>query len=197
MRAREAVDGRLVGVLVALNLFALPVDDLDVMADLDAALDLESLECGSDERWVHNDVFAVWEWAAIAHAAQMAEYRETSPQERLHLLFMSTSAELARLRDEVRNYLDQMCWRARSGRTTSAPWDDAWLIRSAAPVLMEWLSARLVHPAGSSLAERYFIESLAHLRFACMHADVKRAVHRRARTDEIEALTARLMGGHQ
>ena len=189
------VDQRLIGVLTALNRIALPTRDLDIMADLDAALDLEALEHGSAEYWREHDVLAVWEWAAISHVAQIAEYNETSPQERLHLLFSTSWSDLIALRDEVRDHFDQMWARATWRRETTAQWDSPWLVRRAAAALMEWMSARLVHPPGSVLSERYFSESLADLRFACLRADVERARLSGASPDVLERLVDRLVSG--
>ena len=59
--SREEVDDRLLGVLLALSRTALPIDDLDVMADLATAVGPDALENDADEHWLYNDVLAVWD----------------------------------------------------------------------------------------------------------------------------------------
>lgn len=163
--SRHAVDERLLGVLVGLNLPALPQDDLAFMADLHAVLDLD---CDHDG----DDVLAVWDYAAVSHAAQMAVYRETSPEERLRLLMEADPEDLAELRVQVKTAVDQLWERATWGTQKHAPDPDPSAARSMAAMLVEWMSARLVHPPGANLADRYFIESLAHLQLCCLMAGV-------------------------
>jgi len=160
---RRILDERLLGVLVGLNLPRLPKEDVEFMSDLSAALALNSAQDG-------DDALAVWEYAAISHVAQMAVYEETSPEERLGLLVETSLEELYELRGQVRVAADQMWERATGGRQAQAPNTEPWLARAMASMLMEWMSARLVHPPGAVLAERYYPESLAHLELCCLWA---------------------------
>ncbi|MFE9455166.1 hypothetical protein [Streptomyces sp. NPDC006739] len=161
---RAEVDARLLAVLIGLERLVLPEDDHALMADLAAAL---HLDCDGSE-----DCLAVWDYAAVCHASQMARYEETSPEERLDELVRISLEELTALRDEVLEHLDQTWTRATHCRQTRAPMDEPRLAQSAAGVLVEWMSAREVHPPGSRLADRYFIESLADLSLRCWISEV-------------------------
>ncbi|MYS07425.1 hypothetical protein GTW71_13500, partial [Streptomyces sp. SID6041] len=88
---QREVDERLLGVLVGLNRLRLPEGDSEFMADLSAVL---AFDRGQDG----DDVFAVWEYAALAHAPQMASHEETSPEERFDLLLQASREELRSLR---------------------------------------------------------------------------------------------------
>ncbi|WBO69039.1 hypothetical protein [Streptomyces camelliae] len=156
---RAEVNARLLAVLIGLERLALPEDDHALMADLAAALDLD---CDGGE-----DCLAVWDYAAVCHASQMARYQETSPEERLDKLVRISFEELTALRDEVLNHIDQMWTRATRCRQTRAPMNEPRQAQGAAGLLVEWMSAREVHPPGSVLADRYFIESLADLSLRC------------------------------
>ncbi|WP_329343298.1 hypothetical protein OG866_42855 [Streptomyces sp. NBC_00663] len=162
---RDEVDARLLGVLVGLEMRELPEWDRVFMADLAAAL---HLDCEVDE-----DCLAVWDYAAPCHASQMARQERTSPEERVDKLARITLEDLAALRRDVCDSSDQMWTRATDGRQTRAPMDQTWQARAAAGVLMEWMSAREVHPPGSVLADRYFIESLSDLAIRCRIARVR------------------------
>ncbi|MER5281418.1 hypothetical protein ABT025_37685 [Streptomyces sp. NPDC002809] len=164
---RSEIDQRLLGVLIGLNLPELSDDDLPFMADLEAVLAMDSNVEGDDS-------FPVWEYAAISHAAQMARHEETSPEARLARIVNASMEELSVLRSEVRTAFDQTWTRATGCRETTARLDRPWVARGAASTLVEWMSARLVHPPGSSLADRYFIDSLADLNLRCFIAAARR-----------------------
>ncbi|MEU3620415.1 hypothetical protein ABZ725_50370 [Streptomyces sp. NPDC006872] len=157
---REEVDARLLGVLVGLEMRKLPQEDRAFMTDLTAAL---HLDCNAAE-----DCLAVWDYAAACHVSQMARQQETSPEERIDKLARLSGAELAALREEVRESHDQIWTRATGGRQTHSAMDQPWEARNAAGVLMEWVSTREAHPPGSVLAGRHFIESLADLTLRCL-----------------------------
>ncbi|MFD5818377.1 hypothetical protein [Streptomyces sp. NPDC127038] len=162
---REEVDARLLGVLVGLERRQLPESDVAFMTDLSAAL---HLDCDTAE-----DCLAVWDYAAACHASQMARQETTSPQERIEKLARISIEDLTALRTEVLENLDQVWTRATGGLQTRASRDQPWLARGAASTLMEWMSAREVHPPGSSLAGRYFIESLADLSLRCQFSQAR------------------------
>ncbi|MFD6169858.1 hypothetical protein [Streptomyces coeruleorubidus] len=183
---RAEVDERLLGVLTGLNLAELPEDDLAFMADLEAALALDS-DVESD------DPFPVWEMAAISHASQMARREETSPEERLDRIVHASMDELDALRHEVRTALDQTWTRATGGREDQARLDRP-RITGAGSTLVEWMSARLAHPPGSSLSDRYFIESLADLRLRCFIATARRMSDGTATGEGRAAFIARTTG---
>ncbi|MFJ8955290.1 hypothetical protein ACIRO1_34880 [Streptomyces sp. NPDC102381] len=170
--SREELEERLVGVLVGLNLPQLPEEDTAFMTDLIAAVALDTTMDG-------DDALAVWEYAAISHAAQMAEYQETSLEERLDLLLKTSTEDLAALRDQTRAAVDEMWHRATSGQQTQADYSTPWMVRNAAAMLMEWMSARQVHPAGSAMAECHYINSLAHLHLRCTIFRAQSAAPRR------------------
>jgi hypothetical protein len=157
---RKEVDARLLGVLVGLERRRLPESDAAFMADLTAAL---HLDCDIAE-----GCLAVWDYAAVCHAAQMARQETTSPEERIERLARVSVEDLQALRTEVLEDLDQVWTRATGGLQTRAARDQPWLARSAANVLMEWMSAQEVHPPGSRLADRHFIDSLADLSLRCL-----------------------------
>ncbi|MFJ7905436.1 hypothetical protein [Kitasatospora sp. NPDC096204] len=165
--SRQEIDERVAGVLTNLNRPRLPEDDLEFMADLEAVLDFDSEESSLAR-------LAVWETVAIAHAAQMAELRETSGEERLHRLAAATMAELADLRAEVRQASEETWGRATGGRLGALPLDQPGFARLTAAELVEWMSAKTVHPEGAVLAERYFTDSLADLLARCYLARVRR-----------------------
>ncbi|WP_037622781.1 hypothetical protein [Streptomyces aureus] len=156
---REEVDARLLGVLVGLERRRLPESDAAFMQDLAAAL---HLDCDVTE-----DCLAVWDYAAVCHVSQMARQKTTSPRERIEKLARISVNELESLRAEVLENMDQVWTRASGGRQTRAARDQPVLARGAAGTLMEWMSAREVHPPGSVLADRYFVESLADLSLRC------------------------------
>ncbi|MFG3490177.1 hypothetical protein [Streptomyces sp. NPDC047972] len=160
---QREVDERLLGVLVGLNRLRLPEDDREFMTDLSAAL---AFDCGEDG----DDVFAVWEYAALAHGPQMAGHQETSPEERLHLLLQASREELRSLREEVRTAVDQVWHRATWGLEPEADLTRPWMARNSAGMLMEWMSARQVQPGRVSMADRYFL-SLGHLELCCLAAE--------------------------
>ncbi|MEV7925458.1 hypothetical protein [Kitasatospora sp. NPDC088779] len=191
--SREDVEARLHGVCTALNRLRLDEEDLDMMEDLAAALNFEVFD--SPDGWVKADALAVWDWAAVSHASQIAEQVETSAEERLNLLFSTGRGDLDNLRDEVREHFDQLWARATWWRQSVSPLHEPSMVRGAAAMLVEWMSARQVHPPGSVLAERYFTESLAPLMFACHLADLRRAARRGAPESELDILRARLLGG--
>ncbi|MFC8140782.1 hypothetical protein ACFUKV_03270 [Streptomyces paradoxus] len=184
---RAEVDERLLGVLTGLNLPELPEDDLAFMADLEAALALDS-DVES------NDPFPVWEMAAINHASQMARREETSPEERLDRLVHASMDELDALRHEVRTALDQTWTRATGGREDQAHLDRPRTARGAGSTLVEWMSAKLAHPPGSSLSDRYFIESLADLQLRCFIATARRMSDGTATGEGRAAFIARTTG---
>lgn len=156
---REEVDARLLGVLVGLEMRQLPESDLAFMSDLTVAL---HIDCDTAE-----DCVAVWDYAAACHVSQMARQETTSPRERIEKLARISAEDLQTLRTEVLENMDQVWMRATGGRQTRAARDQVWLARGAASTLMEWMSAREVHPPGSVLADRYFVESLADLALRC------------------------------
>ncbi|MFI1980775.1 hypothetical protein [Streptomyces wedmorensis] len=160
---QREVDERLLGVLVGLNRLRLPEGDHEFMADLSAAL---AFGCAQD----NDDVFAVWEYAALSHSSQMARHEETSPEERFDLLMETSQEELCSLREEVRTAVDQMWHRATWGREPEADLSRPWMARNSAGVLMEWMSARQVQPGKLSMADRYFL-SLGHLQSCCLAAE--------------------------
>ncbi|WP_406054116.1 hypothetical protein OG462_42165 [Streptomyces sp. NBC_01077] len=160
---QRQVDERLLGVLVGLNRLRLPEDDHEFMADLSAAL---AFDCSQDD----DDVFAVWEYAAISHSSQMARYEETSPEERFDLLLETSREELCNLREEVRTAVDQMWHRATWGLESEADLSRPSMARNSAGMLMEWMSARQVQPGKVSMADRYFL-SLGHLELCCLAAE--------------------------
>ncbi|MEG8281210.1 hypothetical protein [Streptomyces sp. AHA2] len=162
---REEVDGRLLGVLVGLEMRQLPEADGAFMADLAAAL---HLNCD-----VAEDCLAVWDYAAACHASQMARQEETSYEERADKLARIDLADLQALRAQVLESRDQIWARATGGQQTRASMDQPWQARGAAGTLMEWMSAREVHPAASVLADRYFIESLADLSLRCQISETR------------------------
>ena len=162
---REEVDSRLLGVLIGLERLELRDDDRAFMADLAAAL---HLDCD-----VAEDCLAVWDYAAICHASQMARLELTSPEERIDKLARISMEALMALRDEVLQSSHQMWERATWGMQQRAPMDEPWQARNAACVLVEWMSAREVHPPGSVLADRYFIESLADLALRCRISEIR------------------------
>ncbi|MFG3496822.1 hypothetical protein [Streptomyces sp. NPDC047886] len=157
------VDERLIGVLVGLNMLRLPEDDHEFMADLSAAL---AFDCTPYDQ----DVFAVWEYAAISHSSQMGRYKETSSEERFELLLGTSQEELRDLRKEVRTAVDQMWHRATLGLEPEADLSRPWMARHSAAMLMEWMSARQVQPGKVSLADRYFL-SLGLLKLRCLAAE--------------------------
>ncbi|MFI8392177.1 hypothetical protein [Streptomyces sp. NPDC085540] len=161
--SQREVDERLVGVLVGLNRLRLPEDDHEFMADLSAAL---AFDCVQDV----DDVFAVWEYAAISHSSQMARYEETSPEERFDLLLGMSREDLCDLRKEVRTAVDQMWHRATWGLEPEADLSRPWMARRSAGMLMEWMSARQVQLGKVSLADLYFL-SLGHLELCCLAAE--------------------------
>lgn len=165
--SRHEVDQRLLGVLVGLNLPRLPQQDLDLMSDLSVAVDLD---CDHEAC----DALAVWEYAAISHAAQMADYQETSPEERYGCLLEATAEELADLRVQVKTACDQMWERASGGIHQHAPHTQPWMARAMASMLVEWMTARMAHPPGVRLADRYFIQSLSHLGLCCLATKLPR-----------------------
>ncbi|MFD5128539.1 hypothetical protein [Streptomyces olindensis] len=171
----------------------MPEDDLAFMADLEAALALDSdVESAGS--------FPVWEMAAISHASQMARREETSPEERLERLVHASMDELDALRHEVRSALDQTWTRATGGREDEARLDRPRIARGAGATLVEWMSARLVHPPGSKLSDRYFIESLADLGLRCFIATARRWSDGTARGEGRAAFIARTTGatgGHR
>ncbi|MFC9792877.1 hypothetical protein ACFVJI_09580 [Streptomyces sp. NPDC127584] len=160
---QREVDERLLGVLVGLNRLRLPEGDSEFMADLSAVL---AFDRGQDG----DDVFAVWEYAALAHAPQMAAHEETSPEERFDLLLQASREELHSLRGEVRTAVDQVWHRATWGLEPEADLTRPWVARNSAGMLMEWMSARQVQPGKVSMADRYFL-SLGHLELCCMAAE--------------------------
>ncbi len=139
---REEVDARLLGVLVGLEMRQLPEWDVAFMNDLTAAL---HFDCDTTE-----DCLAVWDYAAACHVSQMARHETTSPRERIEKLARISVEDLRALRTEVLENMDQVWTRATGGRQTRAARDQVWLVRGAAGTLMEWMSAREVHPPGSS-----------------------------------------------
>ncbi|MFE9404723.1 hypothetical protein ACFYNY_23625 [Streptomyces sp. NPDC006530] len=159
---QQAVDERLLGVLVGLNRLRLPQDDRELMADLSAALAFDGAP--------GDDFLAVWEYAAIQHSSQMARYEETSPGERLDLLVKTSREELFDLREEVRTAVDQMWHRATRALEPAADLSRPWLARRAAGMLMEWMSARRAQLGEISLADCYFL-SLGHLELCCLAAE--------------------------
>ncbi|MEU0956128.1 hypothetical protein ABZ353_27895 [Streptomyces niveus] len=173
--SREGVDARLLGVLTGLERIRLPSEDLVFMADLTAALDLEC------ERG--DDCLAVWDYAAVCHASQMATHSETSPVERFQALMHASPQDLIGLRTEITAHFDQMWTRASHGRRTSALLNEPSMARCAGAVLVDWMSTREVHPPGSTMADRYFIESLADLNIRCLIAALHMS-HADGRTGE-------------
>src|SRR5689334_4309711 len=104
----------------------------------------------------------------------MADYQETSPEERLRHLLEASPQDLADLREQVKTASDQMWERATGGIHEHAPHTQPWMARAMASMLVEWMTARTVHPPGARLADRYFIESLAHLGLCFLMADAAR-----------------------
>ncbi|MFI9787877.1 hypothetical protein ACIHEI_30865 [Kitasatospora sp. NPDC051984] len=154
--SREEIDGRLLGVLTHLNSPHLPEDDLDLMRDLEAAIDLDS-----DESSVAR--LAVWECVAAAHACQMARFGETNAEERFDTLCRTPPEELHRLRDEVVAAQQEVWRRATGGRRGTLAPETVSMSRSAARALAEWTTARKAHPEGSSYADVHFTDSLLDL----------------------------------
>ncbi|WP_329600169.1 hypothetical protein OIE43_44310 [Streptomyces pseudovenezuelae] len=165
--SREEVDARLLGVLVGLERRQLPESDAAFMTDLSAAL---HLDCDIAE-----DCLAVWDYAAVCHVSQMGRQETTSPRKRLERLVRISVEDLQALRSQVLDDMDQVWTRATGGRQTRVARDQPWLARSAAGVLMEWMSAREAHPPGSVLADRYFIDSLADLSLRCWIFQIRSA----------------------
>ncbi|WP_413812621.1 hypothetical protein [Streptomyces sp. OE57] len=66
-----------------------------------------------------------------------------------------------------------MWHRATVGLAGALP-DRPRLVRHSAAALVEWMSAKDVHPAGAVLADRYYIESLSDLYLRCFVAGAKR-----------------------
>ncbi|MFD9132819.1 hypothetical protein ACFVZA_10345 [Streptomyces bottropensis] len=157
--SREDVDARLLGVLVGLEMPQLPESDEAFMTDLAASL---HLDCDIAE-----DCLAVWDYAAACHVSQIARQEKTSPEERIDRLARLSLEDLADLRTDVLDSRDQIWARATGGQRTQAAVDQPRQARSAAGVLMEWMSAREAHPPGSVLADRYFLESLTDLALRC------------------------------
>ncbi|MDY0810616.1 hypothetical protein [Kitasatospora purpeofusca] len=153
---REEVDSRLVGVLTHLNSPRLPENDLDLMRDLEAAIDLDS-EKFSLAR------LAVWEYVATTHAGQMGRFEETNGQERFDTLCGTPLDELHRLRDEVVAAMQETWRRATGGHRGALALETVSMARGAARMLAEWTTARKAHPEGSSLADVCFTASLLDL----------------------------------
>ncbi|MGW4694367.1 hypothetical protein ACWEO1_18505 [Kitasatospora cineracea] len=154
--SREEVDGRLLGVLTHLNSPRLPEDDLDLMRDLEAAIDFDSEDFSLAR-------LAVWEYAAAAHAGQMGRFEETNGEERFDTLWDTPLDELHRLRDEVVAGMQETWRRAAGGRPGGPALDTVPMARSAARALADWTTARTVHPEGSSYADVHFNDSLLDL----------------------------------
>ncbi|MFF2618592.1 hypothetical protein [Kitasatospora sp. NPDC058046] len=154
--SREEVDGGLVGVLIHLKSARLPEDDLDLMRDLEAAIDLDSEEFSLAR-------LAVWQYAATTHAGQMGRFEETNGERRLHTLCYTPLDELHRLRDEVVAAMQETWWRATGGRRGALALDTVSMARSSACALAEWTTARRAHPEGSSFADIHFTDSLLYL----------------------------------
>ncbi|MFD5434186.1 hypothetical protein ACFWJ4_18780 [Kitasatospora sp. NPDC127067] len=154
--SREEVDERLVGVLTHLNSPRLPEDDLVIMRDLEAAIDLDSDEFSLAR-------LAVWEYVATTHAGQMGRFEETNGEERFDTLCDTPLDELHRLRDEVVTAMQETWRRATGGRRDGPAIDTVSMARSAACALAEWTTARQVHPEGSSFADIHFTDSLLDL----------------------------------
>lgn len=154
--SREEVDGRLLGVLTHLNSPRLPEDDLVIMRDLEAAIDLDSDE-------VSLALLAVWEYAATTHAGQMSSLKETNGVERFDTLCYTPPDELHRLRDEVVTSMQETWRRATGGRRGALAIDTVSMARNAARTLAEWTTARKAYPEGSSFADIHFIDSLLDL----------------------------------
>ncbi|MFE5581561.1 hypothetical protein [Kitasatospora sp. NPDC056531] len=165
--SRGELDDRLIGVLTNLNRPELPEDDLEFMADLEAVLALDTDESSLA-------VIGVWEYLAISHAGQMAEQTETSGEERLDRLFAATMADLESLRAEVGQRQEQNWERASVGLLGALPLEQPRLVRHTAAELVEWMSAKTVHPAGTVMADRYYIDSLSDLYLRCFIAGAKR-----------------------
>lgn len=171
--SREEVDGRLLAMLTHLNSPSLPEDDLDLMRDLEAAIDLDSDDFSLAR-------LAVWEYAATAHAAQMGRFEETNGEERLHTLCYSPLDELHRLRDEVVAALQETWQRATGGHRGAMTLDTVSMTRSAARMLAEWTTARTVHPEGPTIADIQFTNSLLDLARATALAWLLNRADRRA-----------------
>ncbi|MFE4972882.1 hypothetical protein ACFRAR_12295 [Kitasatospora sp. NPDC056651] len=154
--SREAVDERLVGVLTHLNSPRLPEDDLVIMRDLEAAIDLDSDEFSLAR-------LAVWEYAATTHAGQMGRFEETNGEERLHTLCYTPLDELHHLRDEVVTAMQETWRRATGGRRGALALDTVSMAKGAARALAEWTTARQAHPEGTSYADIHFTDSLLDL----------------------------------
>lgn len=109
--------------------------------------------------------------AAHCHSEQMAVRRMTCEEERRLELLRLGEGELTYLRDLVVEWLDVMYVMASEGRRRRYPITSADRARGAGGVLVEWVSARQVHPPGSQPAQVY-LEALRNLWSYCSDAPV-------------------------
>ncbi|MEU5084581.1 MULTISPECIES: hypothetical protein [Streptomyces] len=94
--SQDELDGRVRGVLIWLNMPALPVHDSEFMGDLRAAMAF----CGPPV-----NSRAAWLLAAVCHSQQLAKRSETCARERRENLMAVTGEELGVLREQVRESL--------------------------------------------------------------------------------------------
>jgi hypothetical protein len=155
--SRTELDGRVRGVLIWLNMPALPVHDNEFMADLRAAMAFSGPPVNSR---------AAWLLAAVCHSQQLAERSETCARERLENLLAVTDGELGALREQVRESLDAMWFMASEGRSRHFPLETSAHARLAGRMLAEWTTARLAYPSGSRPAQ-VLVDSLHSLWSLC------------------------------
>lgn len=155
--SRAELDGRVRGVLIWLNMPALPVHDSEFMADLRAAMAFS----GSPE-----NSRAAWLLAAVCHSQQLAKGSETCAQERRETLLAVTDEELGALREQVRESMDAMWFMATEGRSRHFRIESSGDARQAGRMLAEWTTARHAFPSGSRPAQ-VLVDSLCSLWYLC------------------------------
>ncbi|MGW5731764.1 MULTISPECIES: hypothetical protein [Streptomyces] len=150
---RAELDERVRAVLIWLNAPSLPTHDAVYMADLRSAMAFDAPPERSR---------AAWLLAALCHGEQRAERRETCGRERLATLMSVTDDDLRSLCEQVRESLDAMWFMATEGRHRHYDIGSAATARQAGGMLVEWVSAREVHPPGSRPAQ-VLVDSLRGL----------------------------------
>ncbi|MGW1976495.1 hypothetical protein [Streptomyces sp. NPDC001889] len=161
-RATHAeLDQRVQGVLFGLHRPELRTDDHEFMADLRAALGFGGPPANSR---------AVWMLAAFCRSEQLAERSETTPERRLDELLALADDDLENCRDLVRETIDALWHHATEGKRRHYPVDSAESARGAGAMLVEWISNRQVHPAGSRPAQLY-LDGLRSLWQICSPKD--------------------------
>ncbi|WP_331725740.1 hypothetical protein OG605_40160 (plasmid) [Streptomyces xanthophaeus] len=156
---RQELDGRVIGVLTALNRARLPVEDTVLMADLKAAMAFDGPPARSRAAWMH---------AALCRGEQLAVRRETNAMERFDGLMALGETELLHFRELVLEAMNAAYTVASEGRLSGYAVRSLSVAKMAGRVLVEWNSIRQVVEPGSRPAQ-LALDGLRSLWSICSH----------------------------